>query len=291
MADEIHRVSNHVDATTGAVVAMKAAVVLAEKEGADHVCQNVNRGFFSLMHSQISQKIAAKQSRTEALYIELSAQKKRLLAIKSTMERDYARLAARYSRLFSTINKALKQRIFELDQPAFDFAQRDVACNTSRNNLLTAIMPICQIEGITAAQQIASSNLKNDARRVIEATGTFLSDMAEQKVLTDKILLTSIPSSEGVKYMPVAITESKVDNQGNVAYAVTVPEDIAPGNANAIKGATLEQTSTMTWSDEKPHQLVQQEFCRLVGNAPSSQRIKDMALKLYEASTIKTLKV
>ena len=56
MADEIRTVSNHIEGTTTAVVAMQTAVVLAEKQAAETVCRNVNRGFYTLMRSQISQK-------------------------------------------------------------------------------------------------------------------------------------------------------------------------------------------------------------------------------------------
>lgn len=47
MADEMRSVSRHVNATTGAVVAMQTAVIIAEEKAADHVCNNVNKGFYS----------------------------------------------------------------------------------------------------------------------------------------------------------------------------------------------------------------------------------------------------
>ena len=45
MADELHSVSRHVTGTTTAVVAMQAAVIQADKEAAERVCNDVNRGF------------------------------------------------------------------------------------------------------------------------------------------------------------------------------------------------------------------------------------------------------
>lgn len=70
MASEMQSVSHGVNRVSGAVVAMQAAVIAAEKEGAEHVCQNVNKGFYSLMHSQISQKIAQLTSTVEAKLLE-----------------------------------------------------------------------------------------------------------------------------------------------------------------------------------------------------------------------------
>ena len=76
MADEINKVSRHVDNTTAAVVSMKAAVVMAEKESADLVCNNVNRGFHALMLSQVSQKTAKLQSEVNSHLLRLNQQSK-----------------------------------------------------------------------------------------------------------------------------------------------------------------------------------------------------------------------
>ena len=62
MAREIENVSQKVKGTTAAVVGMRTAVIQAEADAADHVCKNVNTGFYTLIHSQISQKIARMQS-------------------------------------------------------------------------------------------------------------------------------------------------------------------------------------------------------------------------------------
>ena len=61
MAEKIQTVGNKVEHTTMAVVAMKTAVIEAEAAGAKHVCQNVNRGFFTLMQSQLSAKARSEE--------------------------------------------------------------------------------------------------------------------------------------------------------------------------------------------------------------------------------------
>jgi len=289
MAKSIDGVSHRVDATTAAVVAFKSAVIKAEKEGADHVCSNVNKGFFTLMHSQLSQKIAANQSRVDSLTMELVAQKKRLLAIKSTMEKDYSRIVGRYSRIINGINKALKQRVIELDRPIFDFATRDVARNMGRNQLLSAIVPVCQLENITASQQITASNMKHDSLRVIDSTERFLRQMNEQKILTDKILLRSVPGDEGTEHYPVAIMESQMDANGNMAYDVAVPEGLDKENSKEIKGRVYEHSSELEWRDAEINDIVRQEFAKLVINSDASDRVKKMASSLFEENKTQTL--
>lgn len=289
MAKSIDTVSRNVDGTTTAVVAFKSAVVAAEKEGADHVCTNVNKGFFTLMHSTLSQKIAANQSRVDSLTMELVAQKKRLLAIKSSMEKDYGRIVARYNRIVTGINKALKQRVIELDRPIFDFATRDVACNMGRNQLLAALVPVCQLENITASQQIVASNMKHDSYRVIDSTEKFLRQMNEQKILTDKILLKSISGDEGTEHFPVAIFESQIDSNGNMAFGVNVPDGMDKSNSKEICSRVYEATSELDWKEGEMNDLVRQEFARLVAESGSSDRVKKMANSLFESQKVQTL--
>lgn len=289
MANSIDTVSRHVDATTTAVVAFQTAVIKAEKDGAEHVCKNVNKGFFTLMHSQLSQKIAANQSRVDSLTMELVAQKKRLLAIKSTMEKDYSRIVSRYSRIITGINRALKQRVVELDRPVFEFTNREIACNMGRNQLLAAVVPVCQLENLTASQQITASNMKHDSFKVIDSTEQFLRQMNKQKILTDKILLRSIPGDEGTEHYPVAILESQIDSNGNLAYGVTVPEGMDGANMREITGRVYEKTSDLEWKEAEINDLVKQEFAKLVVESNASDRVKQMANKLFESQKMQTL--
>ncbi|MBR2194385.1 MAG: hypothetical protein IJ911_02100 [Salinivirgaceae bacterium] len=289
MADSIDTVSKKVGETTIAVGAFKSAVLKAEKEGAEHVCKNVNLGFFTLMHSQISQKIAAHQSRVDSLTMELVSQKKRLLAIKSAMERNYDMIVARYARVFAGINKALKQRVMELDRPTFNFATREIAGSFTRSQSLSAVVPICQIEGVTATQQIAMSNMKYDSTKVINATESFLRQMNEQKIITDKILLRSVTGDEGVEHFPVAIIETQIDANGNTAYDTVVPENIASPNAKEIVSQMYESAANFDWKEKEMNDFVRQEFAKLVYNSEMSDRVKSMVNVLYEESKPQTL--
>ena len=116
MASEIGTVSSNIKGTTTAVVAMQTAVILAEEKAADHVCSNVNKGFFTLIRSQISQKAAKLQSEVDSHLMRLNQQRKQILAIKGRMERDYNMISGRYTKLFTGLNQNLRQRVFELDR-------------------------------------------------------------------------------------------------------------------------------------------------------------------------------
>ena len=57
MANKIDTVSNKVSGVTTAVVAMEAAVIAAERDATNKLCKRLNKGFFSLVTSQICVRI------------------------------------------------------------------------------------------------------------------------------------------------------------------------------------------------------------------------------------------
>lgn len=196
MAAELQSVSNHVKGTTAAVVTMQTAVIAAENKGANKVCSNVNRGFFTLMRSQISQKIANKQSRVEALIMQLGQQKRQLLSIKTNMEREYGRIAERYLRIFTSVNKELESRIRQIDQPVFELVNKHMMTSSNRMNALSGWVTTSQVEGITRSQQILVSKMKHNAQVALEQSTEFLSQIGEQRVLTGKILISNPMGNE-----------------------------------------------------------------------------------------------
>jgi hypothetical protein len=177
MADQIRGVSNHVNATVGAVVAMQTAVILAEQEAANKVCNDVNKGFFGLIRSQISQKIAASQSEANSLVLQLLQQKNALGAIKQRMQRDYNMITSRYIKLFTNLNASLKFRVYELDKPVMRFAIDEQARFHNRSKMQTGEVPVLSQENLNLSQKIIVSNIKNKANKVIDSLFRFLTEI------------------------------------------------------------------------------------------------------------------
>ncbi|MDR1121715.1 MAG: hypothetical protein LBM08_12455 [Dysgonamonadaceae bacterium] len=293
MADEISSVSNHINGTTTAVVAMQTAVVLAEKKAADHVCDNVNKGFYTLIHSQISQKIAKLRSEVDSHLMQLNQQKKQLLAIKSRMERDYNMISSRYMKLFSGLNQNLKQRVLELDRPTFDFADKEVGRVSNRTKYLTATVPVSQLESLALSQKIIASNVKFRGMKVICSMTNFLSDMNEQKKLTDSILLQKSSAVENSTLsVPVVISECNFDKFDNKIVDVIVSRvQLNQQTQSAVKNTVNQNVENLQWQPTKDiDKEVKSEFSKILSDSPSSQRVKDMANKLFMANNFQTIK-
>ena len=291
MAQEISSISNHIKGTTAAVVAMQTAVVLAEQKAADQVCSNVNKGFYTMMRSQISQKIATLQSQVDSFLMQLNAQRKQLLAIKKQMERDYNMLCSRYLKLFNGLNQNLHQRVFELDKPTINFAVREVERISNRTKYLTATVPLSQVESLSDSQKILASNVKYCGAKVIESMKNFLSSSIEQKKITDKVLLEGNTQSENL-VTPVLISEYCFDKYGTKNLTIWISNTLlSPQAQTAVKNTLGQQLETLSWVNHtETDKEIKSEFSKLVSKSTSSQRVKDMTLKLFADTSFQTIK-
>lgn len=289
MADRIHTVSREVDRTTQAVVAMESAVILAEKESADRVCANVNRGFFTMIQSQISQKIASNYSRVEALMMQLKQQRRRLFGIKNNMEKEYGRISERYFKIFTNINKELERRIKELDRPVFDLVTRQMVATGNRMHAISAWSGLIQEEDLTHGETMVMSNLKKDASTALEATTNFLSHLAFQKKLTDSILITNpFGNSSHSCDIPVAIAETVSDRSGIAMKTVTPCEALSKSDQQRINDS-LSRQEDLPWKENDDNKNVNEEFLKLLDSSGASSRVKEMMRKIYDQNHPATL--
>lgn len=294
MAEEIHSVKNHVNATTAAVVGMKTAVIKAQADGADHVCQKVNQGFYSLIHSQISQKMATLQSKVNAHLMRLNQQRKQLVGIRERMERDYQMLSGRYLKIFNMLNSNLRQRITEIDRPILVLATTEAEKITNRGNQLVSTVPVGQAESIKTSQTVTSSNLKYRASKAIESIDAFIDDSNRLNSITSRILLPRpIGAEVSTITVPVCLAESNIDASGNMQTQVVVSEiGINKESRQAIEtrvSATY-RDGDMEWQGtEEIDGEIANYFRQQVMSSGLGQRVRDAMLGMFERNRFETL--
>lgn len=283
MAKELRSISNHVNGTTAAVVGMQAAVIRANEEAADRVCDDVNRGFHALMSSQISQKIAKLQSDVDSHLMRLNQQTRQLLEIKRQMEKDYYRTAQRYGKIFDTINKELRIRVQELDQPIFKFAVNDVQKTNNRMHQLVGTVPVVSAEAITEAQQIVTSMVKKHGLDVLKAAKGFVGSMNEQRELTNRILLSNQKAITANLYAPVIVMEG--ESQHGVSNSVYLSNELfSKPNQTTVKGEVMQAANSFEWQKSEKNNEVNNEFVRLLSTSSTSNRVKNMIQQLMDKS-------
>jgi hypothetical protein len=292
MAEELSRVSHHVNGTTTAVVAMQTAVIIAEQNAADHICTNVNRGFYSLIRSQISQKLAKLQSDVDSHIMQLSQQRNALLNIKARMGRDYNMISNRYTKLFNGLNANLKYRVFELDRPTIDFACKEIDKVSNRTKYLTSTFPITQLESITVSQKIIASNVKQKGLNVINSMKWFIHEMNVQKSLIDQILINDNSlAKSGTSYIPIAIVESNQDKTDHKNLSIVV-SNVELNNLakSTIRNKVYSELPQLEWiQDTSNAKEIYSEFSKLLTTSSKSARIKDLALRLLQSNNYLTI--
>ncbi len=296
MAEEIHGVSKHVDAVSGSVIAMQTAVVLAEKEGAEHVCDNLNKGFYSLIQSQISQKIAALTSQIEAKLIDMGQQAIALRAIQSRMEKDYHMISNRYGKLFNSLNGALYSRIKELDKATVLLVHRDQSISDSRTRSLVASISVSQNESISTSQLILASKTKSDGVHCINAIHQYIRDVNMQAKQSEDVI-TNIPVDNAHKiYLPIFITEGS-NELGTKSSKYYVPKSdiniIDSTISQGIQAATIDAVKNGSWQPLLAHdkEALDSEFSTLILDSAIESRVKDKIVKMYnKVETITQLK-
>jgi hypothetical protein len=237
MAEGLHSVTPHVDGTTGAVVSMQGAVILAERHAAENICANVNRGFFSLIRSQISQKMAICRSQVEARLLELRDQSLKLLSVKSTMQRDFQMITARYTKLFNSLDLALMSRIRELDMPLVDLVQKDIGRLRGRSQSLQATVPVHQMESVASSQIIAASATKAMASLAIGAMSLFVQESNQQDRLTASILSAENATADATAFLPIALVECDSMQTRRPQWQYHSPEPPLPEVSRQLKNA------------------------------------------------------
>lgn len=286
MASEMQSVSHNVKMVSGAVAAMQTAVIAAEKEGAEHVCQNVNKGFYSLMHSQISQKIAQLTSTVEAKLLELGQYAAALQGIQYRMTNDYNMISGRYAKLFKSINNNLEARVAELDMPVFKLVDRDIKLVDSRMRLNSAQFATNQLESVLSSQLLTASKVKVDAESALEVISKYVRDSSTQAKKSDASMQdTKIESVEEI-FLPVSIVES-VSAIGNPAvsyYVARSGNDEIDKNIDAsVREHSVNSVLRGSWSDIEPNEManVEAEFTNLLVNSTADERVKAEITKMF----------
>lgn len=289
MANELNSVSNHVMGTTAAVVTMQGAVISAENNSANKVCSNVNRGFFTMIRSQISQKIANKHSKVEALIMHLAQQRRQLVSIRSNMEREYGRISERYIKIFSSINKELESRIRQLDQPVFELVCKHMLTSSNRMNALSSWASTSQSEGLTQAQQILISKMKRNAQIALEQSGDFLDNLNEQRMIAQRVLITgNRGNDDACMQIPVVVYETITNPSGIPSSDIKINDNMTGVNASDIQTAILTEKE-LPWTRQQLPEAVSEEFMRMVDASGKEARIKKLIQQMYASTQVETI--
>ncbi|MEY5040741.1 MAG: hypothetical protein RLZZ414_269, partial [Bacteroidota bacterium] len=172
-----------------------------------------------------------------------------------------------------------------------DFAVKEVDKVSNRTKYLTATFPITQLESITSSQKIVASNVKFRGLNVIKSMRTFLFDMNTQKKLTDQILINDGRYTEtATVHIPIVICQGNRDKSDS-GFEITVSDvELDNFSKSAIKNAAFADLNQINWKPNSSiNTEIKSEFSKLISSSAKSQRVKDMALNLFQSNNYQTI--
>lgn len=283
MADKMREVSHQVKATTAAVGVMETAVIAQEKSSADEICGKLDVGFFNVVISQIAQRVANENAKTQALALELIQQQKAMQNLQNRMTADYNMISARYAKLFGSLNKELKNRITELDKPLMQYCSQNVKQLQNRIYGLVSGVPMLQSESLTAMQAIAAARLKHNAQQLIEHLADYAKHDKQQKDTTEGLWCSG--EQEVVYYVPIVIDEEDTDSRKG---AVSLKEN--PTLRKHLDEVSYQQTvqavssasSSLNWQQSDETVInVANNYMAMVEKSELPKRIKDLMASMF----------
>ena len=284
MAETVSSVSNHVTATTAAVVAMQTAVIASEKASAKKICNNVDAGFHSLIRSQLSMKISVAYTEMQAKLALLLEYSKTLRKTRDRMESDFNRVKRQYSQIFKGLDKALANRISQLDKNA-------VAISGTRQKTILGMFEhhipeviVTSVEVDNTKQKIAVSRIKEKTAGSLDNLAGKVSENQLYRSLMDTMLDDSSTEKTTQEYIPV-IYSSKQSSLVEDSYVLSLnfPDYLSEQVKNSISLNILNREDL--FKDDKKSDFekstISDEFQSLISSSAVDRRVAEQMMRLF----------
>lgn len=284
MANTLDHVNSNVRDVTKSVIAMESAVVIAQQKASEHICNNVDTGFFVLMKSQFDQKIAAVSSEMLSKMQLMETFKSEIDKIMVIMQDDYERIKLRYLKHFSSLDKALETRIHELDKRAYEISR-----NYKLSQFKTGgevIKSICYSDDTQLLNvKEASAVVKSKSAKSI---GVMASDVIEQLRYSDSVksVLKNIePEEREMQYVPVIFSQTdSMMAEGTEVRNIYSSQEAKYANDSKYLNQLKENSESFEWKEvsEKNFEPIKNSFQSKISSEISNERVAKEMLRLFE---------
>jgi hypothetical protein len=302
MARTVDSVRGHVNGVTVAVTTMEAAVIAAERNASETICENVDNGFYILVKSQISQKAVAAYSEMNSKVGILNQLLKALDNIRNQMQADFNMICRRYNKLFQSLNKALETRIRELDRPAMRLAEIKSSLVFDRLKNDSSMLVSAAEETISIGQFAVGGRLKQKTRDTMR---TLYDSTVESRSYNEKLESILVrkeagpvgaspepqkkpASKDDYSFLPVVFSsaESLLRSNEVIDTVYTAQADILQNPARIVTELKRVQDS-LNWTalQGADKEQIQKEFISLCESGGSGERLNKEIIRLFDESS------
>ena len=289
MAERIRSVTHSVEAVGGAVTAMQVAVVASERMATDKICQSIDGGFYMLLRSKLSQRIAeftsTMSSRTGSMMETASA----IDRTHQQMVGDFNRIKSRYVKIFDGLNHSLEKRIRELDREAMSLARVRASFLNERQCRDVPAVLYGSTENTAVALRASNALMKTRAQDSIGQLGVGMRQVMDYRRMTQGMLEGARPNAGAneVPYELVPVTCVVAENLSSpqaFALEVTPPSCLEPREQAAIAQGVRRRQDSLRDSDANELQSVRAAFMRKVTTSGMDERVAQTMTRLFDTS-------
>lgn len=284
MANSVDTVSKHVLGTTAAVTAMQAAVIKTEMDSADTICKNVDRGFYSLIRSQLSMKLAKHYTEMNAKLVLLLEYSKSLGKIQNRMEADVNRLRREYYKTFHGLDKALENRVYQLDKNAMILA--DLRNKLLRQHVVKDIAKVVctDLEATRVSQLSLTAHMKTKTSATLNAIEKNVCANQKFRVQIKEILGSKKLKDSAQEYVPVIYRKAQSTAvAGTEVVNLYFPDFMEKNMKDQIETSMMNQIEQLVEGEVSAEDKAEiaKEFQKLMSESSVTQRVAQTMMKLF----------
>ena len=288
LADRIDGVTKQVGIVGGAVTAMQAAVVASEKEASDAICQSIDSGFYLLMRSRFSQRLAQFSSTMSSRVGSMVETSQAVDRTHQQMRGDFNRIKSRYVKLFDGLDRKLEERVRELDRDAMALAAKRTSLLVESQCREAPTALLCAADTHVVALKAAGAHVKSRARDSIGNLAGGAHHIIDHEATLARILDDEQRSGDmpvTVMSVPVVYAhEESLAAAGTYATSVMAPTALPSVSRDAIANGVRRTMTTLGTAQEAQVAQVRTKFVEKVASAQLDQRVTDTMMKLFDAS-------
>lgn len=287
MAESIDTVNGHVRNVTGAVIAMQSAVVAEEHSASQQICENVDNGFYILMKSQLSQKIAACSSTMSSKLMLMKKFRIDINHIQEVMQDDYNRICRRYHKQFTALDKALEARVRELDRSAMEIGEMQRKMFSKLRDDSCSVICYDRDTQLTAEQSV-TAKVKNKAVRALGAMASDVNGSIAYNRKVEHILKEEKLSSREDAFLPVLMVETdSMFDSTNKVNNVYVAQTNSFSKTDVVANQMQSVASSYEWQpvEKEEHNQVQNDFMQKCNASGIDERVVKEMVRLFNESS------
>ncbi len=285
MARKMDGVSMEVAAVGVAVTAMQAAVIKSEEKASEEICKSIDSGFYMLMRSRLSQRIAQFASTMNSRVGSMVETASAIEHIHSQMVGDFNRIKARYVKLFDGLDRNLENRVRELDKEAMSLAHRrsEVLVGQQCKDAPSALYLTSDIARV--ALKTSNARLKTKATSSISQFGEGARHIVRYEHMTRSVFESRDMSGSPFSYVPVVYTVAEnLAVPNTFALQVIPPATVDPKTQAEVATGVRRSQDKLPGSSQHDLMAVRMAFADKIQANNVEERVSQTMMGLFDAS-------